>query len=159
RLRPRSAYSLGWIHRWARLGARVPRIANLLLQTPGSRALAKWLAGVSQQRDIPRLATRTFRRRFAGRPPPAHDGPRVLLWPDTFNNLFFPEVLEAATRVLERCGYVVTIPDRPLCCGRALYDFGMIDTARQLWRETLDTLALDFAIGTPVVGLEPSCVT
>lgn len=122
-------------------------------------ACARQVAGgVSQQRDIPRLATRTFRRRFAGRSAPEHDGPRVLLWPDTFNDLFFPEVLEAATRVLERCGYIVTIPRRPLCCGRALYDFGMIDTARRLWRETLDTLALDIAIGTPVVGLEPSCV-
>lgn len=88
RLRPRSAYSLGWIHRWARVGAHVPRIANLLMQTPGSRALAKWLAGVSQQRDIPRLATRTFRQRFAARPPAEHDGPHVLLWPDTFHPTF-----------------------------------------------------------------------
>jgi len=82
----------------------------------------------------------------------------VVLWPDTFNDAFFPEVLSAAVEVLEHAGYVVTIPSRPLCCGRALYDFGMLDTAKQLWRETLSTLAPEIASGTPVVGLEPSCV-
>lgn len=65
RLRPRSAYSLGWIHRWACVGARVPRIANLLLQTPGSRALAKWLAGSRSSVTFHGLR----RGRFAGASP------------------------------------------------------------------------------------------
>jgi Fe-S oxidoreductase len=80
------------------------------------------------------------------------------LWPDTFNDLFFPEVLDAAARVLEVLGYEVTIPTRRLCCGRALYDFGMLDTAKQLWEQTFITLADAIASGTPIVGLEPSCV-
>jgi Fe-S oxidoreductase len=34
----------------------------------------------------------------------------------------------------------------------------MLDLAIRLWRQTLETLAADIAAGTPIVGLEPSCV-
>jgi Fe-S oxidoreductase len=52
----------------------------------------------------------------------------------------------------------VKIPCRPLCCGRPLYDFGMLDLAKRQLRQILDALADDIMAGTPVVGLEPSCV-
>ncbi len=83
---------------------------------------------------------------------------RVLLWPDTFNNYLESSVLQAAVEVLEHAGYIVEIPPRPLCCGRPLYDFGMLDTAERLWRQTLRTLRPWIRAGVPVVGLEPSCV-
>ena len=83
---------------------------------------------------------------------------RVLLWPDTFNNYLESNVLHAAVEVLEHAGYAVEIPPRPLCCGRPLYDFGMLDTAERLWRQTLRTLRPWIRAGVPVVGLEPSCV-
>ncbi|MGI8755871.1 MAG: FAD-binding and (Fe-S)-binding domain-containing protein [Acidimicrobiales bacterium] len=83
---------------------------------------------------------------------------RVLLWPDTFNNYLESNVLQAAVEVLEDAGYAVEIPPRPLCCGRPLYDFGMLDTAERLWRQTLRTLRPWIRAGVPVVGLEPSCV-
>jgi Fe-S oxidoreductase len=92
----------------------------------------------------------------------AHDAPfatdRVLVWPDTFNNYLESSVLQAAVEVLEHAGYAVEIPPRPLCCGRPLYDFGMLDTAERLWRQTLRTLRPWIRAGIPVVGLEPSCV-
>ena len=94
--------------------------------------------------------------------PHGHGAPfetdRVLLWPDTFNNYLESNVLQAAVEVLEDAGYAVEIPPRPLCCGRPLYDFGMLDTAQRLWRQTLDTLRPQIRAGIPVVGLEPSCV-
>jgi Fe-S oxidoreductase len=46
-----------------------------------------------------------------------------------------------------------------LCCGRPLYDWGRLDEAKALWRETLDTLREDIAAGTPVIGLEPACTS
>jgi len=51
--RPRQAYSLGWIHRWARIGAMMPRLGNLATQTPGLAWFAKWVAGASQRRGRP----------------------------------------------------------------------------------------------------------
>ncbi len=83
---------------------------------------------------------------------------RVLLWPDTFNNYLESSVLQAAVEVLEDAGYAVEIPPRPLCCGRPLYDFGMLTTAERLWRQTLRVLRPWIRAGVPVVGLEPSCV-
>ncbi len=83
---------------------------------------------------------------------------RVLLWPDTFNNYLQSGVLDAAVDVLEDAGYRVEIPPRPLCCGRPLYDFGMLGTAQRLWRKTLRTLRPWIRAGVPVVGVEPSCV-
>ncbi len=83
---------------------------------------------------------------------------RVLLWPDTFNNYLESSVLQAAVTVLEDVGARVEIPPRPLCCGRPLYDAGMLDTAERLWRQTLSTLQPWIRAGVPIVGLEPSCV-
>ena len=84
--------------------------------------------------------------------------PRVILWPDTFNNHFHPQTAKAAVEVLEDAGFQVVVPRKSLCCGRPLYDFGMLDTAKGLLREILDTLRPEIEAGTPVVGLEPSCV-
>jgi Fe-S oxidoreductase len=64
----------------------------------------------------------------------------------------------AAVHALERAGYHVVVPRAPLCCGRPLYDYGMLDTAKQWLRQILSALSHDIAAGTPVVGLEPSCV-
>lgn len=83
---------------------------------------------------------------------------RVILWPDTFNNYLESPVLAATVEVLEDAGYRVMIPSRPLCCGRPLYDAGMLPLAKRLWRQILDTMRDDIRAGVPVVGVEPSCV-
>jgi FAD/FMN-containing dehydrogenase/Fe-S oxidoreductase len=82
----------------------------------------------------------------------------VLLWPDTFNNYFLPQTARAAVEVLETAGFQVRIPRVNLCCGRPLYDFGMLDRAERLLLEILDELEPEIEAGIPVVGLEPSCV-
>ncbi len=83
---------------------------------------------------------------------------RVMLWPDTFTNFLRPEAAIAAVDVLEDAGFAVEIPPRPLCCGRPLYDWGMMDTALGLWRQTLKALQPQIDAHVPLVGLEPSCV-
>ncbi len=82
----------------------------------------------------------------------------VLLWPDTFNNYFRPATARAAVEVLEAAGFCVTIPRANLCCGRPLYDFGMLDRAQRLLLDILDQLEPEIEAGIPVIGLEPSCV-
>jgi Fe-S oxidoreductase len=158
RIRPRAAYALGSIDRWARLASYAPRLANGILGAPGLRRLAKWAAGVAPERDLPRFAPRTFRESFTQRAERNPDAPRVLLFPDTFTNHFDPQIAMAAADVLEAAGFRVDIPERILCCGRPLYDFGRLDRARRLLGQVLETLHEDIEAGTPVVGLEPSCV-
>jgi FAD/FMN-containing dehydrogenase/Fe-S oxidoreductase len=159
RLRPITAYSMGLIHRWARLAAHAPWLANLVTQTPGLRDLVKRLGGIAPARRLPVFATETFKRQFRRRETHNTGGPRVMLWPDTFNDHFHPEVAMAAVEALEAAGYTVVVPERALCCGRPLYDYGFLDTARRLLRRILDTLADEIQAGTPIIGLEPSCVS
>ena len=108
---------------------------------------------------MPAFAAQTFRQWFANQSPRNVNGPRVILWPDTFTNHFEPEVGKAAVEVLEAAGYSVELPrGGPLCCGRPLYDYGMLDLAKRQLRQILDRMRPEIEAGIPVVGLEPSCV-
>ncbi|MBV9499918.1 MAG: FAD-binding oxidoreductase [Acidobacteriaceae bacterium] len=159
RLRPRSAYASGLIHRWARVASWMPATANFFTQTSGLSNLAKLAAGYSQKRQIPPFAPRTFKQWFAARVRHNEHKPKVILWADTFNNHFTPSVARAAVEVLEDAGYQVCVPRESLCCGRPLYDYGMLDLAEKLLREILTSLRPAIQQGIPVIGLEPSCVT
>jgi FAD/FMN-containing dehydrogenase/Fe-S oxidoreductase len=162
RLRPRTAYTIGLVHWTARLAARAPRLANGLAGAPGLAGLAKRLAGIAPERDLPPVAaetfTRWFRRRARGTAQVPSGRPPVLLFPDTFTDLFDPAAGRSAVRVLEAAGFAVRVPDRPLCCGRPLYDFGMLDLAKRQLRRILAALGPDADAGVPVVVLEPSCL-
>ena len=158
RLRPRQAYALGLIPVWARLASRAPRLANAAAHAPVLSTLAKAAAGVAQDRDAPAFAAQTFTAWFAGHRPRHPDAAPVLLWPDTFTNYFEPEVGIAAVEVLESAGFRVTLPDGHVCCGRPLYDYGMLTLARRYLTRTLDVLRPHIEAGTPVIGLEPSCL-
>ncbi len=59
--------------------------------------------------------------------------------------------------MLEAAGFQVLVPDQSLCCGRPLYDFGMLKTAKRLLGEILDTLRPEIEAGVPIIVLEPSC--
>jgi Fe-S oxidoreductase len=158
RLRPRQAYAFGWIHRWARLASFVPALANAATQLPLVRSVAKAAAGIHPERSIPPFAT-TFRAWFANRETALRSDQRVVLWVDTFCDHFHPETARAAVTVLEHFGFEVAIPDRAVCCGRPLYDFGMLDEAKRYLEETLAVLRPHLDAGTPIVVLEPSCAS
>jgi FAD/FMN-containing dehydrogenase/Fe-S oxidoreductase len=81
----------------------------------------------------------------------------VLLWADTFNNHFLPDTAKAAVEVLEAVGFDVVVPRAPLCCGRPLYDVGMLDRAAELLLDIMDELLPEIEAGIPIVVLEPSC--
>jgi FAD/FMN-containing dehydrogenase/Fe-S oxidoreductase len=158
RMRPRSAYAFGNIDIWARLASHAPGLANLTTQLPFLSDLAKLATGMPRQRNIPAFAPQTFKAWFRTHEPRHPEGGLVVLWPDTFNNHFRPETAIAAVDVLESAGFRVAAPEQNLCCGRPLYDFGMLDRAEDLLLQILDALAPEIEAGIPVVGLEPSCV-
>ncbi len=161
RLRPAAAYSMGLIDKWAVFGSSFPGFANLATQTPGLRALAKKLAGTTQRRDMPAFPKQSFKQWFRTHKPSSALGTRgdVVLWADTFNNHFTPHTAQAALTVLEDAGFRVRVPQGRLCCGRPLYDFGMLDEAKRYLRRVLTVLAPEIAAGTPIVCLEPSCAS
>jgi Fe-S oxidoreductase len=157
RLRPRQAYALGLIPVWARLASKSPGLVNALLHAPAAGRAGKMLAGVATARSAPMFAKTTFRQWFSEHQPKI-GGPGVILWPDTFTDHFTPEIGIAAVRVLEDAGYAVRLPAARLCCGRPLYDYGMLPTAKRWLRRIVGELREPAAAGVPLIGLEPSCL-
>ena len=94
RLRPRSAYAVGLIHWWSRLASRAPGLANLFTQSPGCGSMTSESRASRRERELPAFASETFQQWFARRGVRNAGGKRVMLWPDTFNNYFHPEVRE-----------------------------------------------------------------
>jgi Fe-S oxidoreductase len=159
RIRPRSAYAIGLIFWWARLASYAPGLANFVTGAPLLRGLVKAAAGIAPERQLPRFARESFKHWVVRRTPPAGQrGPRVLLWADTFNNYMHPNTAIAAVEVLEAAGCQVAVIPRSLCCGRPLYDYGMVRLARRMLRQAIHALRPYLDAGVPVIGLEPSCV-
>ncbi len=159
RMHPLSHYGFGNIDRWARIASIFPALPNLFSQAPLLRDVVKSLAGISPKRRIPAFAKQSVRQWFARRKPANLGEPPVVLWPDTFNNYFHPESAIAAVEVLEAAGCHVRLPSANVCCGRPLYDFGMLDRAKKLLLNTLDVLDREIEAEIPVIVLEPSCAS
>jgi FAD/FMN-containing dehydrogenase/Fe-S oxidoreductase len=165
--RPLEAYAFGMIDRWARLGSIVPRLANFMNNAPGANALIRRVLKLAPQREMPRLANVNFRRWASKHRVPTvgvgaapRSGERdVILWLDTFNNYFHPETSVAALEVLRAAGFKVSIPRGHLCCGRPLYDFGLLTQAKQYLGHVMAELGPQIDAGYPMVVLEPSCAS
>lgn len=188
RRRPAAHHSMGRLPQWLRLVARTRTapLVNALAAVPPFAWAAKRLGGIAPERDIPRLAARTFSRWWERREkaPVGTGGDLVFLWPDTFTEHLSPSVGQAAVRVLEAAGLRVALPPtvrwrtpsgggegvtvamdpvsllrgrERVCCGLTYVSTGQLDRARAVLRRTLDLMEPVLGTAAPVVVLEPSC--
>ncbi|WP_420076556.1 FAD-binding and (Fe-S)-binding domain-containing protein [Streptomyces sp. JL3001] len=188
RRRPAAHHSLGRLPQWLRLVARTRTapLVNALAAVPPFAWAAKRLGGIAPERDIPRLAARTFSRWWERREkaPVGTGGDLVFLWPDTFTEHLSPSVGQAAVRVLEAAGLRVALPPtvrwrtpsgggegvtvamdpvsllrgrERVCCGLTYVSTGQLDRARAVLRRTLDLMEPVLGTAASVVVLEPSC--
>jgi FAD/FMN-containing dehydrogenase/Fe-S oxidoreductase len=158
RLRPRSAYALGLIPLWARVATRMPRLANGVLTAPAIGDLLRRAGGVTTDRPLPSFARRTWRRSATARDRRDRIDATVVVWPDTFTDAFMPGTGDDVVAILEAAGEEVAVPSGWACCGRPLYDSGMLGTARRWLRQLVDVLDPWTSQGVPVVVPEPSCL-
>ena len=163
RLRPISHYSLGWLPRWGRLVTSLPgvaRLANGVFKVPGLSHLLKSAAGIDPRRSVPAFRTGGLAKRSAARaiPDDLAGRPVVALWVDSFSDAFGQQALPALVKVLVMAGYAPRIIMEDACCGLTWITTGQRDGARAQLRRALDVLAPIAAAGTPIVGLEPSCM-
>ncbi|MEU0112644.1 FAD-linked oxidase C-terminal domain-containing protein [Streptomyces bobili] len=159
RRRPRHAYAFGFIDQAARIASRAPELANLATHTPGLARIAKLIAGIDRRRPLPRFAPMPLQEWFARRGGTANPhGRPVVLFPDTFNNYFHTGVGVACVEAIEAAGWQVIMPERHICCGRPLYDYGFLDAAEDYLHRVIDVLRPHLRAGTPIVGMEPSCL-
>ena len=170
--RPLQAYAFGMIDHWARLASFAPRFVNFVNHAPGIALLVQKLLKLPKQRRIPDFCELSFQKWAEKARVPGVEGEtgiepdlsrstqkEVILWPDTFNNYFHPETSRAAVDVLRHAGFKVLVPRQHLCCGRPLYDFGMLDRAKQYLRNVMQALGKHIDTGIPIVVLEPSCAS
>ena len=158
-MRPRAAYALGLIDKAVRVASKVPGLANFVLRAPVVSRLVKTAGGITQRREAPSIAPLSLREWFSRRGGTKNpSGMRVVLFPDTFNNYMHTDVGVAAVEALETAGYQVVMPSTHLCCGRPLYDYGFLGLAEKYLQRVLDGLREDIRAGTPVIGIEPSCL-
>jgi len=154
--RPISHHAFGRIDRLARLASIAPWLVNSINNAPGVSGLLKSALHIHPQRNMPAFAKPYTRIKVRQQP---KTWKPVVLWPDTFNNYFHPNTMMAAREVLSQAKFRILTPKGHLCCGRPLYDFGMLDTAKKYLLKILDVLEPELKKRTPVVVLEPSCAS
>jgi FAD/FMN-containing dehydrogenase/Fe-S oxidoreductase len=156
--RPLSHYAFGRIDVLARLANLIPFGPGLVNAINNAPVLSKAIKGalhIHANRTFPKFGRAYTRRRRVEQA----EGTKVILWADTFNNYFHPGTMQSADEVLQGAGFHVVIPRGHLCCGRPLYDFGLLTTAKEYLLKILDALEVQLAEGLPVVVLEPSCAS
>jgi FAD/FMN-containing dehydrogenase/Fe-S oxidoreductase len=140
-----------------KLGCRMPRLANLTLDSLFVRSILSKTLGLAWQRPLPRYARQRFDHWFRGhRRTTGGSRGRVVLWDDTFVRYHEPHIGIAAVKVLEAAGFEVALPVGRKCCGRPAFSQGNLDEAMRLGQHNLALLHRDVD-AAPILFLEPSC--
>jgi FAD/FMN-containing dehydrogenase/Fe-S oxidoreductase len=166
RLRPVAMYAMGLLPWAARVATKWPaaaRLSNASLASPRLGRALKRAAGVTTKRAAPLFAPAGGFRRSSKRDLPevkdrAPAETSVVVWPDTFTDAFNPEAGADIVEALSVMGERVAVPSTWACCGRTLYDFGMLNRAKQTLNHLVDVLEPWARAGVPVIVPEPSCL-
>ncbi len=180
RLRPFGHLMMARIYQLSRFGVWAAPLVNWLQERRSLRWLLEKIAGIDRRRSMPSLHANHFRRWFARHErervresesesahtrtesdalPPSRSltQDRVLLLDDCFSTFNEPEIGRAAVCVLEQAGCKVELAGLTCCC-RPMISKGFLRQARELIQAQLPRLIHSLADGTPLLGLEPSCL-
>jgi FAD/FMN-containing dehydrogenase/Fe-S oxidoreductase len=166
RLRPVAMYAMGllpWAARVATAWPATARLANATLRAPVLGPALKRAAGITTSRPAPLFAPGGGFRSSSKRDLPqvrdrAPGETSVVIWPDTFTDAFSPDGAGDLVEAFSAMGERVAVPSAWACCGRTLYDFGMLDGAKKTLRRLVNVLEPWARAGIPVVVPEPSCL-
>jgi len=164
---PMRARIFGQVAAMGPLACAIAPLSNWALRAgPARWLLQRWL-GIDARRRLPAFSRQRFTRWFRARTPHPRRAPnsgrglpargRVVLLVDTFTEFYYPSIGRAAVNLLEAAGCDVILASTG-CCGRPMISNGMLRQAQQLARTNIERLQGLAEEGTPIVGLEPSCV-
>jgi FAD/FMN-containing dehydrogenase/Fe-S oxidoreductase len=142
-----------------KIGAIAPGLTNFLYANKAVRRLIDRLLKVDRRRPLPEVAAEGFSRWFQRRGPSATPlrGP-VILWDDCHIRHHQPGLGRDAVAVLEAAGFQVHCVAGLRCCGRPMISKGLLDQARDHARHNVERLLPHALAGTPIIGIEPSCI-
>ncbi|HTV11827.1 MAG TPA: FAD-binding and (Fe-S)-binding domain-containing protein [Acidimicrobiales bacterium] len=170
RPRPLAMYAMGlvpWVSSVATSAPPVAWLANSALSGGQTGKALRAAAGLATNRAVPRFSAEGGLRKLARAATPHPGSERadrapasttVVVWPDTFTESFRPHAGTDLVGALEALGERVAVPTKWACCGRTLYDFGMLRLAKRTLRRLVSVLEPWVSAGIPVVVPEPSCL-
>ena len=176
---PLRARLVGNFTRLMGLASLAPWLYNAIYDTPALRRIANRIVGFHPDRTMPELGKVTLRSWFSRTGRPVFKIPLgthrtvnsyrtnrsgmgemlrpVNLFCDEFTNYNDVEIGQKATQLLERLGYMVTIPYH-LESGRTYLSKGLVEDARQIAIRNVTLLKDVVTDETPLIGLEPSAI-
>ena len=155
----------GHVRRLNRIGSALAPLSNLPGAAAPLRAVLERTLGIDRRRPLPRFRRDTLPRWFRTRKGRGNGGPgagtasrgAVVFLADSFTSFTEPGIGRAAIELLEAAGWEVGLADG-VCCGRALISKGLLAEARAAHAHLIGELAPAAMRGTPIVGVEPSCI-
>lgn len=155
------------IGQWLPYLAKAPRTANLL-QRGITGTVLKRLAGIDNDKALPTIALQSFTQwaskasnyqdknfYWFGKP----EAPAIVLWSDSVNTHYRPAIAQSAVQVLLKTGWRVAVARDHFCCGRPLYEVGLLDQAAQQLQSIIDGFYTVLPQQSKVLVLEPSCLS
>ncbi|PSP85414.1 anaerobic glycerol-3-phosphate dehydrogenase subunit C [Halobacteriales archaeon QS_1_68_17] len=158
---------------FARLGSKVPRLSNALLNNRAVQWLNERLLGITGEREFPSFAAETFREWWTARGgaaasrehaatarerrgEPRDADKRVAYFHGCYANYNTPEVARATVRVFEWFGYEVAVPEQG-CSGTPMFANGMLGDARRHAETNVASLSALAERGYDAVASCTSC--
>jgi len=138
--------------KYNKLGSIAPAITNLVLNT----FVTKLIMGIAQQRSIPKLAPKTFKKWFL-KQKPSINTKKIYLFCDEFTNFYDAEIGKDAFILLEKLGYSVQIIDHQES-GRSFISKGFLKEAKKVCNLNIDIFKDLISAETPLIGVEPSAI-
>ncbi len=143
----------------SRIGCATAPLSNWILQSSPFRKIVQAALRIHPNRRLPYFARQSFRQWLhkQHRKEAIANGPRVVLFNDTYINYNEPDIGRATLKLLEDTGAHVSVPD-VVCCGRPMVSKGLLDKARENARKNVSILMPYIEAGAFIVGCEPSCL-
>ena len=168
RRRPLHHYVFGYVGTLLPYLSKFPRLVNILQSASLGKRFASKALDISREKSLPALSTLIFKDWLAknSHSQDAHfywigkeDNHPIVLWTDSINSHYRPNILISAITVLSKSGYRVAIARKHFCCGRPLYEYGFLTQAKRHLEAILDTFYKHLPNSSSVVVLEPSCLS
>ena len=149
-----------YMPRYAHLVAKFGRLLYLRDLIPGFPLISEKFLGLTSKRELPKWDLKPFSPKEVSQ---TISGLEVVLFADSFNTYFEPNILRDGMEILEKAERKVIVPSakkdrKNLCCGRTFLSSGMIDEAKYEAERLVENLSPFVDLGIPIVGLEPSCI-
>lgn len=133
-----------------------PKTSNKLKSKPFIKEFLNKI-GLTPYRPLPDFANTRFSKLAKKINTPSRDKTQIVLFNDTFNEFYCPEIGMSLLSLFDKMEVDVIIPSYS-CCGRTLISKGLLEDALKKAKKLVETFYPYAEKGIPIVGMEPSCI-